>query len=88
MATLALLVGIAVLLLVLHYYWIRSSMHHLARVAFQPGRILVSYGQVTSQLGSVLDVSARVSLSLSHLIFQLLSDILAHRRGTRGGLVA
>jgi len=24
-------------------------------VAFQPGRILVSYGQVTSQLGSVLD---------------------------------
>ena len=40
-----------------------TLMHHLARVAFQPGRILVSYGQVTSQLGSVLDVSARVSLS-------------------------
>ena len=88
LATLALLVGIAVLLLVLHYYWIRSSMHHLARVAFQPGRILVSYGQVTSQLGSVLDVSARISLSLSYLNFQLLSGILAHRRGTRGGLVA
>ena len=35
--------------------WKSFSWKHFARCVFQPGRILITYSQVTSQLGDVLD---------------------------------
>lgn len=36
-------------------YWKQLTWKHFARCTFQPGRILITYSQVTSQLGDVLD---------------------------------
>jgi hypothetical protein len=35
--------------------WSGFQLKHLARCAFQPARILITYSQITSQLGDVLD---------------------------------
>ena len=56
LATVGIFVGFLLVCLLVHHFWKQSALHHLARVAFQPGRILVSYAQVTSQLGAVLNV--------------------------------
>ena len=49
------LAGLAVFLYVVAKAWKAFPLKHLARCAFQPGRILITYSQVTSQLGDVLD---------------------------------
>eukprot|EP01043_Picozoa_sp_COSAG02_P003592 COSAG02_NODE_89_length_38500_cov_61.646910_4_plen_2440_part_00 len=52
---LATLGGVAFGTCVLGKVWKSFPLKHLARCAFQPGRILITYSQVTSQLGDVLD---------------------------------
>ena len=47
--------GVALAVYVLSRVWKSFPLKHLARCAFQPGRILITYSQVTSQLGDVLD---------------------------------
>jgi hypothetical protein len=56
MLLLAIIIGvIAAVLWIMARVWIAFPLKHLARCAFQPGRILITYSQVTSQLGDVLD---------------------------------
>jgi hypothetical protein len=40
---------------VLSCFWRQFSLKHVVRCAFGPGRILITYSQITSQLGDVLD---------------------------------
>ena len=49
------LVGTFVIAAIMASLWKAFSLKHLARCAFQPGRILITYSQITSQLGDVLD---------------------------------
>ena len=49
------IVAIAVGFYIMARFWIAFPLKHFARCAFQPGRILITYSQVTSQLGDVLD---------------------------------
>jgi hypothetical protein len=51
------LLGIVVVLAVMGKYWMRFPWRHVLRCAAQPTRILITYTQVTSQLGDVLDYS-------------------------------
>ena len=51
----AILGGVTVAVYVFSKAWKSFSLKHLARCAFQPGRILITYSQVTAQLGDVLD---------------------------------
>lgn len=46
---------VGTILYVASKYWLKFSLKHLARAAFQPFRILITYSQVTAQLGDVLD---------------------------------
>ena len=55
LALIGILAAVALLLYVLAKVWVAFPLKHLARVAFQPGRIIITYSQVTSQLGDVLD---------------------------------
>ena len=51
------LLGIALIVGALGKLWKAFQLKHLFRCAFQPVRILITYSQVTSQLGDVLDFS-------------------------------
>jgi hypothetical protein len=51
------LLGFAVILAVIGKYWMRFPWRHVVRCAAQPTRILITYTQVTSQLGDVLNYS-------------------------------
>ena len=59
MASLGMLLVLAAVVTILIFLtcrtWQMFSLKHLARCMFQPGRILITYSQVTSQLGDVLD---------------------------------
>ena len=58
-SSIGLFVGMIVALVVVVYFaaksWKAFSWKHFARCSFQPGRILITYSQITSQLGDVLD---------------------------------
>jgi hypothetical protein len=62
LATAAVFVAIILVCLLVHYFWKQSALHHLARVAFQPGRILVSYAQVTLAMGGGRVIQAPLSI--------------------------
>lgn len=47
--------GVGLVLWIVSKVWKAFPLKHLARCAFQPGRILITYSQITSQLGDVLD---------------------------------
>ena len=49
------LLGLALVLAVLGKIWKGLTIKHILRCAFQPIRILITYSQITSQLGDVLD---------------------------------
>jgi hypothetical protein len=46
--------ALALLTVILAKVWKAFPLKHFPRCAFQPGRILITYSQVTSQLGDVL----------------------------------
>ena len=58
-SSIGLFVGMIVALVVVVYFaaksWKAFSWKHFARCSFQPGRILITYSQITSQLGDVLE---------------------------------
>eukprot|EP01047_Picozoa_sp_COSAG01_P013588 COSAG01_NODE_643_length_14566_cov_31.994194_5_plen_784_part_00 len=52
---LGIFVGIAIVAYFSFKFWEAFTLKHLLRCMFQPMRILITYSQVTSQLGDVLD---------------------------------
>eukprot|EP01047_Picozoa_sp_COSAG01_P016087 COSAG01_NODE_816_length_13389_cov_7.068849_6_plen_1558_part_00 len=52
---LGMLVGIGILLFLAGKLWKSFSLQHLLRCSVQPARILITYSQVTAQLGDVLN---------------------------------
>ena len=55
--------ALALLTVILAKVWKAFPLKHFPRCAFQPGRILITYSQVTSQLGDVLVSIGRVWLT-------------------------
>ena len=55
MVLMAMILSIAVICYIVSRFWKAFTLKHFARCAFQPGRIVITYSQVTSQLGDVLD---------------------------------
>ena len=52
---LAMMAGTLLVMKLLSMIWTQFTLKHLIRVMFQPGRILITYSQITTQLGDVLD---------------------------------
>ena len=49
------IVGLILVVCILGKVWKGLTIKHILRCAFQPIRILITYSQITSQLGDVLD---------------------------------
>jgi hypothetical protein len=55
LAILGILLGVGLLLVLAARLWESFNLKHLLRCSVQPARILITYSQVTSQLGDVLN---------------------------------